>query len=101
MIASLLLLVAAEAAIAAPAVAEVEEPNPKVMSRSEISAFNAKLSRQHPYFIRCKRSEETGSLVRKTFSCRTNEQWDGADRTGNDNARDTVEAMKGKSLPGN
>ncbi|HUQ13003.1 MAG TPA: hypothetical protein VM055_01855 [Novosphingobium sp.] len=98
MLASLLLLVAAETTIAAPV--EVDEPNPKAMSRAEIAAFNAKLARTHPYYIRCRRTEETGSLVRKTYSCRTNEQWGTAERVGNDNARETVEAMKGKALNG-
>ena len=99
MFASLLLLVAAETTIAAPV--EVEEPDPKAMSRAEIAAFNAKVARTHPYYIRCRRTEETGSLVRKTYSCRTNEQWGFAERVGNDNARDTVEAMKSKSMSGN
>lgn len=79
----------------------VHEPNPKEMSRSEINKFNAKLSRTHPYFIRCVRSGETGSLVKKSYSCRTNEKWALADRIGSENARETLEAMKGKSLSGN
>lgn len=99
MLASLLLLVAAETTIAAPV--EIEEPNPKAMSRAEIAKFNAKLARTHRFYIRCRRTEETGSLVRKTYSCRTNEQWGLAENTGNDNARETVEAMKGKYMSGN
>ena len=90
------------AAEATPAAAVgVHEPNPKEMSRSEINKFNAKLSRTHPYFIRCVRSGETGSLVKKSYSCRTNEKWALADRIGSENARETLEAMKGKSLSGN
>ena len=96
MLASLLLLFAAQATAAVPA--PVEEPDPKAMSRAEIKAFNAKLARSDPYYIRCVRSEETGSLVKKVYSCRTNRQWEVAYRTGNDNARDTVEAMKGKAI---
>jgi len=99
MFASLLLLVAAETTIAAPV--EIEEPNPKAMSRAEIAAFNAKLARSHPYYIRCRRLEETGSLVKKVYSCRTNEQWGRAENVGNDNARDAVESMKGKYMSGN
>jgi hypothetical protein len=98
MLASLLLLLAAETTTAAPAA--VEEPDPKAMSRAEISAFNAKLPRTHPYYIRCLRLEETGSLVKKTYSCRTNEQWGRAERVGNQNARDTVEAMQAKNVSG-
>ena len=80
---------------------EIAEPNPKQMSRGEITKFNAKLARTHPYFIRCVRSGETGSLVKKLYSCRTNEKWTLADRTGSENARETLEAMKGKSVSGN
>lgn len=73
------------------------EPNPKVMSQKEIKAFNAKLPRTHPYYIHCVSSGEIGSLVKKTYSCRTNQQWKRADETGNQNARDTYEQMTSKS----
>lgn len=92
---ALALLLASDGA--AQAVAEVVEPNPKAMSRSEIRAFNAKLSRDHPYFIRCVAQEEVGSLVKKNYSCRTNQQWAQADKIGNQNARDTMEAMASKA----
>ena len=46
-------LVAAQAA-ATPAIT-VEEPDPKMMKTAEIKAFNAKLPRSHPYYIRCVR----------------------------------------------
>jgi len=105
MIASLLFALAAQsgasAAVVAPISAQIDEPDPKQMSRSEINTFNAKLSRTHPYFIRCVRSDETGSLVKTTYSCRTNQKWAMADRVGSDNARETLEAMKGKSVSGN
>lgn len=105
MIALMLFALAAQSAPAASvAIAvstQVDEPDPKKMSRSEINKFNAKLSRTHPYFIRCVRSGETGSLVKTTYSCRTNQKWAMADRVGSDNARETLEAMKGKSLSGN
>jgi len=107
MIASLLFALAAQsapsasAAVVVPVSAQIDEPDPKQMSRSEINKFNANLSRTHPYFIRCVRSGETGSLVKMTYSCRTNEKWAMADRVGSENARETLEAMKGKSLSGN
>lgn len=105
MIASLVFALAAQsaptAAVAIAVSAQIDEPDPKQMSRSEINKFNAKLSRTHPYFIRCVRSGETGSLVKTTYSCRTNQKWAMADRVGSDNARETLEAMKGKSLSGN
>jgi len=103
MLASLLLVPASEVATPAAGAASIEiaEPDPKQMSRSEINKFNARLARTHPYFIRCVRSGETGSLVKKTYSCRTNAKWALAERVGSENARDTLEAMKGKSLSGN
>ena len=75
----------------------VAEPNPKSMSSSEIRDFNANLPREHRYYIRCVKSADTGSLVKRNLRCRTNEQWQMADDTGNRNARDTVEAMQSKA----
>ena len=63
------------------------------MSQSEIRAFNAGRTRTDPDFIRCIRTEETGSLVRKTFSCHTNAQWELDWRNGNQTARDAIEKM--------
>lgn len=100
MFASMLFLLAVGGAAVAPDV-EIEEPTPREMSRSEISKFNEKLSRTHPYYIRCVRAEETGSLVKKTYSCRTNEKWEIAERIGSQNARETVEAMQKSSTNGN
>jgi len=99
MISSLLILVAAQAA--APVAADVAEPNPKAMSQSEIRAFNAKLARTHPYYIRCVKTEDIGSLVKRRLSCRTNEQWAKADKIGNISARETVEAMQSRGTNNN
>ena len=96
MFASFLILATAGAAAAATP-ANVDEPDPKAMSRSEIRAFNAKLTRDHPYYIRCEKIADTGSLVKKSLSCRTNEQWQAAEDTGNDNARDLMDRMSTKS----
>lgn len=74
------------------------EPDPKAMSQSEIRAFNAKLAKGHPHFIRCKRSAATGSLVAREFSCRTNAQWAAADNRGAQEARDVMEEMTSKSM---
>lgn len=95
MFASLLIAMAAQTA--AVASVEIEEPNPKEMSRSEIRAFNAKLDKGHPYYIRCEKSADTGSLVARNYSCRTNEQWQKAENVGNDNARDLMDRMSTKS----
>lgn len=97
MLSAVLLVLAAEGAIPVAAEAAVVEPNPKAMSQAEIKAFNAKLARSHPYFIRCVRREEVGSLVKRNLSCRTNAQWKRADDAGNQSARDSVEAMQSKA----
>ncbi len=96
LLASMILLIASDGA-AKTDLASVTEPNPKAMSQKEIREFNAKLSREHPFYIRCVKSDETGSIARKTFSCRTNQQWKLAHDTGNQNARGTVESMTSKA----
>ncbi|MFM5931069.1 MAG: hypothetical protein ACKOPQ_09195 [Novosphingobium sp.] len=91
-----LMLSAAEPA--APAPAPVTEPDPKTMTQKQIRAFNAQLDRKHPFWIRCVSTVEIGTLSKRNYSCRTNRQWELADKTGNQNARDTVEAMTGKAV---
>lgn len=76
----------------------VEPPDPKEMSQADIRAFNAKLPRDHPHYIRCERRDETGSLVKKLYSCRTNEQWQKADQIGNDNVREMGDHFQPKFL---
>jgi hypothetical protein len=91
-------VVLAAQAATATAVAAIEEPDPKAMSQSEIRAFNAPLPRDHPYYIRCEKQLETGSLVKKLFSCRTNEQWQKAEEIGNDAAREAGDHFRPKFL---
>lgn len=97
----ILFLAAAGAAAPDTGAAPIEEPNPKAMSYSEIKTFNTKVPRGHPFRIRCIKSTAVGSLVARSVSCRTNEQWDKADLVGNDEARDVMEHSKGKMLNGN
>lgn len=94
-LASALLLLGTEGAVEANQ-AVLSEPNPKAMSQKEIREFNARLPKGHPFFIRCVKSDETGSIAKKLFSCRTNRQWARDDTTGNQNARDTIDAMTSK-----
>ena len=61
------------------------------MSRAEIRAYNAKLARSDPAYIRCQRSLDTGSLVKKTTRCRTNEEWRRVEQTANDDVRYTMD----------
>jgi hypothetical protein len=95
LLASLMVLVAADGA-AQVAPVSLAEPDPKSMSQKQIREFNATVPRNHPYYIRCVRSDETGSIVKKLYSCRTNLQWALADKTGSQEARDTLEAMTSK-----
>ena len=67
------------------------------MSQKEIRAYNANLDKHDPFYIRCVSTTEIGSLVKRTYSCRTNHQWTKSDDTGNQNARETYEAMQGKA----
>lgn len=77
------------------------EKMPSAMTSKEIAAYNEGLDTNHPYFIRCRKILETGSLVKKARICRTNEGWKQAFAVGNQNSRDTVEAMTGKSISSN
>jgi hypothetical protein len=67
---------------------------PIVMKASEIRAYNARLTPDHPNYIRCARVEETGSLVRKPKVCRTNQEWARLDGAGNREAREVVENLQ-------
>ncbi len=81
---------------AAPAVgAEGQAPNrpPSQMSPAEIKAHNASLEATDPNYIKCRKSEVMGSLVKKQRTCRTNAQWKEANALGNEGTRDMVEGF--------
>lgn len=79
----------------APAVAEPELiTGPITMKPSEIRAYNASLPRDHPNYIRCTTEEETGSLVRKRSTCRTNAEWRRIEDGGERAAREMVEELQ-------
>ena len=73
------------------------EKDPTAMSQSEIRAFNAWRPASDPDFIRCRRTEETGSLVRKTFICHTKQQWVELDQQGNQTGRDVYDEFVSKA----
>ena len=83
---------------AAPAIAAVDKQPPdrmpSEMTPTEIKAYNADIDQSHPYYIKCRKTEVMGSLVKKLRVCRTNEQWKQASARGNENAADTLEAMR-------
>ena len=84
-------------ALAGPAVAGDKLPPdrmPSEMTPTEIRAYNADIERGHPYYITCRKTEVIGSLARKLRVCRTNDQWRESSAKGNENAADTLEAMR-------
>ena len=82
----------------APAASAPVVTGPILMKTSEIRAYNATLTPDHPNYIRCVRDAETGSLVKRSRAkvCRTNAQWVVANRTGEQNARDTLDSMRSR-----
>lgn len=98
-------LLTASAAFAAESTASADHaPPPKApsaMTPTEIKAHNDGLAQTHPYYIKCRKTLEIGSLVKKNRVCYTNEKWKQVTAQGNQNARDTAEAMVGKGLNSN
>ncbi len=89
---AILLLTAAP--VAAPA---IPEPKPAEMSSAEIRAHNKSLDRTHPYFIKCVRETDTGSLVARKPVCKTNERWSLLERHGRDSAEQMATDMTTRS----
>jgi hypothetical protein len=93
--------------IAAPVAQAAEDdraPPPKApsaMTPTEIKAYNEGLAQTHPYYIKCRKTLEIGSLVKKNRVCYTNEKWKEVSAKGNQDARDTAEAMTGKAVNSN
>lgn len=83
--------------LAAPATAagDKQPPDrmPSEMTPSEIKAYNADIDASHPYYIKCRKTEVMGSLVKKLRVCRTNEQWKEASARGNENVREMTEGF--------
>lgn len=90
---SMIALALSQGAVAAESADIMSEQRVAVMTRSEIRAYNARLERAHPAYIRCDRRLETGSLVKKVETCRTNEEWRRMEVVGNDEARDIVDRV--------
>lgn len=82
---------------AAPAVAsETEIPlarTPSEMSGDEIDAYNAGRTATDADYIRCRRIEQPGSLVKKLRVCNTNAEWKRVTDKGNQDARDSMETL--------
>lgn len=67
------------------------------MTGTEIKAYNAGLASTHPDFIKCRKIEEIGSLVKKARVCHTNDEWKKLWAQGNQDARDTVDHFGSKA----
>lgn len=83
------------------AVPQVTELDPRSMSQREIRDHNANLERDNPDYIRCVRSTDTGSLIARNYSCRTNRQWVAAEEAANTEARVIGDAMRSKAVNSN
>lgn len=79
------------------ALADIPEPDPSEMTRSQIRDHNAKLPRDHPFYIRCVKREEIGSLIKRHYSCRTVQQWTRTEDAANAEARAIADEMASKS----
>jgi hypothetical protein len=92
------LLIAAPAVHAeAPADRAPPPKAPSLMTPTEIKAYNEGLEQTHPYYIKCRKTLEIGSLVKKNRVCYTNEKWREVSAKSNQDARDTAEAMTSKA----
>ena len=76
-----------------PVAAANGQLSPSTMSPSQIKAHNASLDPADPSYIKCRKSEVMGSLVKKERKCRTNAQWKEANALGNEGTRDMVEGF--------
>lgn len=94
-------LLAAPAAFAAEGTTATDRAPPSqppsAMTPTEIKAYNEGLAQTHPYYIKCRKTLEIGSLVKKNRVCYTNEKWKEVSHKGNLDARETAEAMQSKA----
>ncbi|AJA10476.1 Putative secreted protein [Sphingopyxis fribergensis] len=80
-----------------PAGASDGEPRlaraPSDMSGAEIDAYNEGRMTSDADYIRCRRIEQIGSLVKKLRVCNTNAEWKRIVDKGNQDARDSMETL--------
>lgn len=96
MIAAMIALAALALDVSAPTASPRSSPPdrpPSTMTSREIAAFNRSLTKDDPNYITCRREEVTGSLAKKLRVCRTKADWERFARIGEENARETLEAM--------
>ena len=82
---------------AVPAVASETQTQlartPSEMSGAEIDAYNQGRTANDADYIRCRRIEQPGSLVKKLRICNTNAEWKRVADKGNQDARDSMETL--------
>lgn len=66
---------------------------PSEMSGDEIDAYNQGRTATDADYIRCRRIEQPGSLVKKLRVCNTNAEWRRVTDKGNQDARDSMETL--------
>jgi len=66
---------------------------PSEMTGAEIDAYNEGRAATDPGYIRCRKIDEPGSLVKKIRICNTNAQWRKIGDKGNQDARDSMEVL--------
>jgi hypothetical protein len=67
------------------------------MTNAEIKAYNAGLAPTDAAYIKCRKIEEIGSLVKKARVCHTNDEWKALWVQGNQDSRDTMDAYASKA----
>ena len=80
--------------VSATEAADVERPNAPDMSLAEIRAFNAKLPKDHRYFIVCKREGVTGSLAKAIRVCQTREDIERLARDAQNGTREIMDRAR-------
>ena len=96
---TLLALAAAPAAVLADDAIPLARA-PSEMTGAEIDAHNQGLAFADPNYIKCRKIDEVGSLVKKLRVCHTNAQWRKISDKGNQDARDSMERLaRGWSNP--
>ncbi|WP_294028953.1 hypothetical protein [Sphingopyxis sp.] len=93
------------AAVAAPAPVTIEraplDRPASTMTNAEIKAYNEGLASTDPNYIKCRKIDEIGSLVKKARVCHSNDEWKKLWVQGNQDSRDTVDhfSSKGSGCP--
>ena len=93
-----LFLLAAAAAPAPVAVERAALDRPaSTMTNAEIKAYNEGLAPTDAAYIKCRKIEEIGSLMKKARVCHTNDEWKALWVQGNRDSRDTMDAYASKA----